>query len=182
MKNFNEVYEKIYHEVDKEGLKVAQRKNFLTIFSVFGTIFGIIIMFIFFPIIAYTLILILVGALILFLVISFTSVKKEKPKSPPIVKNPTLAYEDLFKREVITKLVAYSGEDLTFNPKGSISRELYEEGGFNSYDNYDSEDLIYGTLDNSITVNIADTTVEDEYTDSDGNTSAHIMFQGLYCV
>ena len=94
-------------------------------------------------------------------------------------------YTRLFKENVIGALVGNFYEDLRYEPAGSISRNVYNEGRYNEYYNrYKSEDYIEGKIDNKYFIEMAEVKTEKEETerDSDGNTrtTTYTVFHGLF--
>ena len=53
-------------------------------------------------------------------------------------------------------------------------------GEFEGYDNYYTEDLIIGKLDEKYNFQMAEVKTEEESTDSDGDTHTSIVFYGLF--
>ena len=57
---------------------------------------------------------------------------------------------------------------------------IYRMGEFEGYDNYYTEDLIIGKLDEKYNFQMAEVKTEEESTDSDGDTHTSIVFYGLF--
>lgn len=164
MRNFNEVYEKIYSEKNEklELLRKQKASKILTVIivTIIIAILGIItlsglafvFLFIFF---------------IVDIIIIFNISKKYN-------------YTGIFKKEVIETFIKECDSNLKFYPERGISSSIYREGEFEGYDNYYSEDLIEGILDEKYAVMMSEVRTEDESTDSDGDTTTTTLFHGIF--
>lgn len=91
----------------------------------------------------------------------------------------TTEYTNHFKENVIKKVINSFG-DYSYIPNGSIARPDYDSANFGeSYDIYESEDLIVGSIGNN-KVNIAEIKLINEHTDDDGHTSYYTKYNGLF--
>ena len=169
MKNFNEIYQKIYqdnHE-ELEKLRKSSNKRKYIIFAIS------IVMVIF--IIINAIHLENLGDYIeplVVLIIFLTGL----PLLLPVSKK----YKHLFKGKVMTELVKYYDPNLTFNEIGLIPQSLYKEAEFERYDIYTANDLISGKIDNTIEVKLGDVHTSDQSSDSNGATTTTTVFQGLF--
>ena len=94
----------------------------------------------------------------------------------PLSKDLTKTY----KEKVIKGLVKSYDENLDFSSVMSISQTTYYQAGFEKYDRFQSNDLIFGKIDNQIKFQAGDVRVTAEHTDSDGNTTSTLLFSGLF--
>jgi len=169
MKNFNEIYQKIYqdnHE-ELEKLRKSSNKRKYIIFAIS------IVMVIF--IIINAIHLENLGDYIeplVVLIIFLTGL----PLLLPVSKK----YKHVFKSKVMTELVKYYDPNLTFNEIGLIPQSLYKEAEFERYDIYTANDLISGKIDNTIEVKLGDVHTSDQSSDSNGATTTTTVFQGLF--
>ena len=89
-------------------------------------------------------------------------------------------FNKLYKEKVISKLVKEYDSNLKYNQNLNITSGIYKQAEFESYNNYHSDDLIYGNLDGKIKIQIGDVRTEMETTDSEGNSSTVVLFRGLF--
>lgn len=162
MDRFNEIYEEVYKKNAlplEEMRKKARNINILS-FCICIPL-GIILMFVF----NHSLFFIL-GIVIYIGIISFSKNNNN--------------YKKYFKENVIRSFVKEYSEKLNYNPYGKIFPATYDEGEFEYYDSFKSEDLITGTLLNDYKIEMAEVHTERRDTDSDGNTSYTTVFHGLF--
>lgn len=98
-------------------------------------------------------------------------------------KNRNLYY-GLYKENVITKLLHNFYDNLDYIPKKGMSSNIYNQGNYEHYDNYYSDDYMEGLLNNKYNIKMAEIKTEEEYTttDSEGHTQTHTrtLFHGLF--
>lgn len=163
MKDFDEIYEQICLDEKNNTLNNPKKNIFQTASFKISIIIGIFIIllclliysvfpFIFFIIFDFTLLTIL----------NFSKKNKE------------------YKKVIINSLVSNYDKNLTFDINGSISKETYNQGEFESYDIYRCEDSIKGYIDGIIPFNMCNIITESESTDSDGDTTYTTIFSGLF--
>ncbi len=176
MKSFNEVYEQVHKESfeDLEILrKKAKRKLFRSLL-----IIGIVIVFVvfffkkansdYFMSGRQTIFLFYFSAVIVMIsIIVITAISKTK-------------YTPTFKEKVIGPFIKNIDENLQYRPNEGISSVIYRMGEFEGYDNYYTEDLIIGKLDEKYNFQMAEVRTEEESTDSDGDTHTYTVFHGLF--
>ena len=165
MKNFNDVYEKIYvqwqprlEQLRNEAKKETIIKITMLIVGFFSCIFGMM-----------NENFISVIFVIFVLIISLLIFHK---------RNST--YNNEFKDKVITAIVKSYTDNLSYSPNSGISSVTYIDGEFERFDRYKSEDGIRGELEHGYKINMSEVHTEDRYTDSDGNTHYTTLFHGLY--
>lgn len=162
MKNFNEIYEKIYRQ-SGERLEEARKKRLSQVRNSILIVlaFCIVVMVIF------KNVFILVSTLpILIIIVVMFSLKGNE-------------YSNIFKKEVISVLVKEYSETLNYLPEKGLDNYIYDKGMFEGYDRYRSEDLITGILDGH-KIDMAEVHTIDESTDSEGNTSTTTVFHGIF--
>lgn len=176
MKSFNEVYEQVHKESFEELeilRKKAKRKLFRSLL-----IIGIVIVFVvfffkkansdYFMSGRQTIFLFYFSAVIVMIsIIVITAISKTK-------------YTPTFKEKVIGPFIKNIDENLQYRPNEGISSVIYRMGEFEGYDNYYTEDLIIGKLDEKYNFQMAEVRTEEESTDSDGDTHTYTVFHGLF--
>lgn len=162
MKNFNDIYEKIYQDSFVQ-LEHERKKTKNQIFSfsfvaiMIGLILGIITNNIFF-------IFIFVPAIIVFLILSGKDV----------------TYKKMYKEKIIRVFVKEYSPTLEFLPNSGISKPTYYSGEFEKFDRYFTEDLITGTLENGYKINMAEVKTQKESRDEEGHVTYTTIFHGLF--
>lgn len=168
MKNFNDIYQKIYEENSdieenrKVYLKQSHQKMLYTI---------IVLVIITFLLAILNLSFFLPFVFIIGIFAIFLSGSSQ-------LKNYTKKY----KGRIITSLVNNYDEHLHFNGELSMPRNIYNAAEFEYYDNFYSNDYIHGKIDGIIPVQLGDVRTETVHTDSDGNTTYTTVFRGLFSV
>lgn len=162
MKNFNEIYEKVYKESNDTLEKARNRARNGIIWITFimitiGTILSIMNKSPFF---------IFGTFLIIALYMGFSKDNKN--------------YINLFKEKVIKTFVKEYSETLEYIPNLGISKQIYRNGEFENFDTFYSEDLIKGTLDGNYKINMSEVHTEKESKDEDGHTTYYTVFRGLF--
>jgi len=162
MKKFNEIYKEVYDDFSKplEQMRKKSRSEILIVSSI-AIVLGLVI-----SIITKTLIFMMLSVIIIILYMVLSKSGKK--------------YKKFFKENVVSKFVKEYSEELGYSPERGISAETYQEGQFESYDRYHSEDLIHGTLEGGYKINMAEVHTEDESTDQDGHTTYVTIFYGLF--
>ena len=162
MKNFNDIYEKIYQDSFVQ-LEHERKKTKNQIFSfsfvaiMIGLILGIITNNIFF-------IFIFVPAIIVFFILSGKDV----------------TYKKMYKEKIIRVFVKEYSPTLEFLPNSGISKPTYYSGEFEKFDRYFTEDLMTGTLDNGYKINIGEVKTQRESRDKEGHVTYTTIFHGLF--
>ena len=162
MKNFNDIYEKIYQDSFVQ-LEHERKKTKNQIFSfsfvaiMIGLILGIITNNIFF-------IFIFVPAIIVFFILSGKDV----------------SYKKMYKEKIIRVFVKEYSPTLEFLPNSGISKPTYYSGEFEKFDRYFTEDLITGTLENGYKINMAEVKTQKESRDEEGHVTYTTIFHGLF--
>ena len=177
MKNFDEVYQTLVSRVDTQKLnEIRQKELKRTTFTVIAILALIAFAFIGFASENDLFSTLFVVGLILFFVylvyLIINSFKNRKTSN---------SYKNLFKDEVMENLVNTYDSGLHFDRTQSISRQEYNQGQFEFYEIYHSNDLIVGDLNGSTFIKMGDVLTQNESTDSDGNTTYYTVFSGLFC-
>lgn len=159
MKNFNEIYQKLYNEyheemenIHQENSKKSKKKITITI------ILLILSILISMPILTIVLVIYL---LILLL-------------------GQNSKFKAIYKDTIISSLVHYYDSSLTFDKSRSISSMVYKQAEFEKYDEFYSDDYISGKIDGIIDFAMGDVHTIDVSTDSDGHTTRTTIFRGLF--
>ncbi len=162
MKNFNDIYEKIYKENSSnlEALRKRTRNRmalwlFISLFAGFG------------------LTMITKNPTMIVIAIIISAIYQIFSKDSKI-------YTATFKGKVINAFIKEYSQDLAYKPTMGISQLVYRQAQFEYYDRYYTEDLITGILDGKYPINMAEVKTQTETTDSDGDTSTTTVFHGLF--
>ena len=166
MKNFNEIYERIYGECSiylEQARKEKIKK--LVIINIPIILIGIFLMLLLED--EETTFYLIIIVILLISKISTKSFKKS-------------IYNSTFKNKVIRSLVKEYNKDFEYIPSKGIPQITYMKGNFEKFDTYYSEDLIYGLLESKYTINMAEVKTEKESTDYKGRRSKTTVFEGLF--
>lgn len=163
MRNFNEVYEKIYSEKN-EQLEILRKKKASRI--LITILVSVVIVIIGISTLSRWAFAFIFLALIFAIIMTCIILSKYN-------------YTETFKKEVIETFIKECDSNLNFYPERGISSTVYRDAEFESYDNYYSEDLIEGKLDEKYEVIMAEVRTEDESTDSEGDTTTTTIFHGI---
>lgn len=99
-----------------------------------------------------------------------------------VYKKSYKEYHRYFKEEFIAGLIRGLIPDAVYEPKSGFSRQLISGTGLMMMGNiYSSEDYIRGSYD-GVPFERADVLIQDESTDSDGNTSTTTYFRGRWMI
>jgi len=85
------------------------------------------------------------------------------------------SYKKHYKEKIIRKFIKQFGENLEYDSIRGISSSKYNEGQFEHYDRYYSEDLIRGTLDSGHKITMAEV-----YTADKTGKMVSIIFGGIF--
>ena len=162
MKNFNDIYERVYKECNEEleTLRKKSRNETIIVLIMFMLI-GIILT----KLLKYEIFL----TISLGLIIIYLAKSKKRMK-----------YNLAFKEEIIKTFVKEYSENLDYRPLRGIDRATYIQAEFEGFDNYDSEDLISGILEGGYHINMGEVKTERESTDSDGDRTTYTLFHGVF--
>lgn len=164
MKNFDEIY-KALSNISTENFDNAKKifliKSAITLsiaalFVIIGTY--ILQGFIFFLILASVII------------------------SAILIRIYSTSISEVYKKEIITKLVSSYDENLHFDHTAHIEKIDYMLAEFERFDRFYSNDLIYGKIDGTIDFKLGDVRTEDVDHDSDGHTTRTTLFRGLFSI
>lgn len=169
MKNFNDIYEQIYKKcATRMELKQKEvQKGYISVIVsavIVGLCFG-----------AYVGDLVAGICAIIFSIafaVAAYYMFSQKPRS----------YNQFFKDNVIKTFVKEYSEALEYIPNKGLEQHIYQEGEFERYDRYYSEDLIQGMLEDHYKVTMAEVHTQDVSRDSEGNTTTTTLFRGLVAV
>ena len=169
MKNFNEIYEKLYEESNEELERLRKKKNTGSIIYI---IIAIIVLIISIKLIEQsTMILPVFVVGLMCTIVTFK-----------IYKNSRL-YRLEFKNKIIGAFIKNVDGGLNYYPeKGAIDPRTYRSAEFENFDLFSSEDSIEGVLDGKYSVKMAEVHTQQESTDSDGNRTTTTVFHGLFGV
>ena len=171
MKSFDEIYNQIYNSfhTDLEIIRKKQKNILITAILIVIILFPSIILLLLgynsqIPLLNMLVVILMISAIILIILSMFNKNKFNK----------------IYKENVISKLVEGYDSNLKYDQKLRITSGTYKQAEFESYNNYHSDDLIYGNLDGKIKIQIGDVRTEMETTDSEGNSSTVVLFRGLF--
>lgn len=96
------------------------------------------------------------------------------------ILKPGKEYNFSFKENVINNFVKAYSEKLSYNQNKGIRAMLYNEGEFERFDRFSSEDAIWGTLQDYYNINMAEVKTEKREVDEDGHVTYSTIFHGLF--
>lgn len=96
-----------------------------------------------------------------------------------LVCGPANSYQKTYKEKVVKTFIKAYDENLEFWYQQGIPRTTYQEGGFERFDCYHSEDLMIGNVDDHDMM-MAEVHTEEKNTSSEGNTTYTTIFHGLF--
>lgn len=160
MNNFNTIYQELYKEYHEklEQLKTQALRKKITIFT---------ILFVACILAFYKKTFFLCFAFFIPLVVTIFFPFSKK-------------YRKTYKETIIKKLVTAYDQNLSFIPNGTISSNYYDQAEFERYDNFFSNDVIFGKIDNQIDFKASDVRTEIEQTDKNGNRTTTTVFAGIF--
>lgn len=165
MKEFNQIYQEIYQNVNKELKKVKYEKLVVQLIFV-ALIIGCIALMNFNRLFGFLAI-----AVCIWLVCS--------------ILEQVTKYKKVYKNKVIKEFIKNYSEDLHYYPEQGMNASVYNQSGFEaSYDRYVSDDFIAGTISEDYKVQMAEVhTQKEEITeDSEGRsrTCYVTLFHGIF--
>lgn len=163
MKNFNEIYENVLKS-SKTELESLRRKNLYQIIII------VIILITLFVIVVNTnnqIMKLMIGVIIVL--------------SPILNYHSKSSYRTVYKESVVKTFIKNYDEHLEYEPLKGIDTNIYKQGQFEGYDEYYSEDLIVGYIDEH-KISIAEVHTQNESEDSDGKKTYSTVFHGLFGV
>lgn len=164
MKNFNEVYQRLYTEKNEELEKLRKQKvNRLLVLIVVMILVVVIALKTMSPFVMPIVFFIFLMSIIIYVRIDTKS-----------------NYVKIFKKDIIEPFVKNCDTNLKFCPDRGISASAYLQAEFEGFDYYYSEDLIEGILDEKYATRMAEVKTEDESTDEDGHTTRTTLFYGIF--
>lgn len=163
MKNFSEIYQKLYKE-NHEELETLRKKNQKTRIII---LICIVIIAIIISLTVNTIVGIFIG--IIGLIFS---------AALPVPKK----LNKLYKSKIIKRLVNYYDDGLDFSATMHLSSYDYRQAEFEHFDDFYSNDLIFGKIDKTIKFQAGDVRTEEVRTDSEGHTTRTPIFNGLFSV
>lgn len=172
-KNFDEEFERIYQEIYNncnEKLNEVRKKNnkFVLVVLMIGIFANIITYFVVEMKSIVTVTIAATGCLILLLIINGREI-----------------YKKFYKTNVIQELVKAYNPKLYYDSKMGVSKYDYTASNFdNNFNEFYSEDQIYGTLEDGTKLRIAEvaTAVVQKVKDADGNVKENRTetYRGMY--
>lgn len=98
-----------------------------------------------------------------------------------IAKNSKiLQYKNKFKMKVIKSLLNSFEENIMYFPKEGVKSQDYDEGGFEKYDLFNSEDLMKGVLKNECDFQMSEVETTDVQEDEEGKKNYITIFHGIF--
>lgn len=162
MKKFNEIYLKICENSGREleELRINNKKRIMLIMLISVGVSFLL------AVITQN-----IGFIMLIFIIMAVMLLKNKSR---------WKYKKLFKEKVIGEFVKNYSDNLEFFPYEGISRMSYLNAEFERFDIFHTEDLITGKITNNLHINMAEVHTERESVDSDGDSTTHTLFHGLF--
>ena len=168
--SFEKIYQNIYDNCSEKLNEVKSKKNkFLAIIGIVLVIFNLLIFIFEVKNLLFLTISISVAIMILLFVVGNEN------------------YRKLYKLYVIQDLVKEYNEKFSYDPKIGISRSEYLSSGFDTgFNEYYSEDRIYGILDSGEDFQIAEVATYEvsNYKNANGEYKEEktLLFRGMYGV
>ncbi len=171
MQSFDEIYNKLkenYKDLDNQRKKTLCKSITIALVIIVLFIISILLINHLTPVFIAPLLIafFLVPASLVFLIVYFS--KKSKK------------FNREFKETVIYDLIKMYDSNLYFSPDSSIRASKYDDAEFEMYDEFHSNDYIYGKLKGAIEFELSDVRTVSIYTDSEGNRSESTIFKGLF--
>ncbi len=85
-----------------------------------------------------------------------------------------------FKTKVVNTLIKSFNQQLEYEPHSETYSYIYKEAEFEHYDEFKSEDLIIGKLENNCEFEMAEVLTQDARKDSEGHIHYSTIFSGLF--
>lgn len=178
MRGFNDVYEKIYNEHQEELEKLRKKRVARKRISILIEITVVIVLYLLFrSFINFKLPAFMEIAII----IVFFTVCFFLRKSKYTHYNSNCYYNEVFKQKIIKNIVKGYNEKLNYIQSGLIKWSLYINGEFEeNFDNFSSEDTIYGLLKEKYKFVMSEVETQKEYKDDSGILYKKDIFHGLF--
>lgn len=162
MKKFDDIYEIVHSECEQDLERTRNRTIVNTI-----VILGIIII-----IICFLIKIQLYGFIIPVAIVAIFLFSK-------IIKN-NRNYQKLFREKVIKRFVEEYSSNLKYEPSRGGFPGSYSRGEFEKFDNFESENLIKGLLNEYCRINMSEVRTKKIYTDENDNKYYKTLFHGLF--
>lgn len=161
MKNFNEIYQKIYEE-NHTYIHNLRQKNIIrsTLITLIFIILSIPTAIHFSLLIALTFDIVI--AIVIFLNPFFNDYNKK------------------YKSTIITSLVKNYDNNLRYNPTGMISKIHYDNADFEPYTEYNANDYVSGLIDGEIDFHMGDIHTTYVTENENGTHNRTTIFKGLF--
>ena len=158
-----------YEDEIKELNKKVRRKNIISLTIIINVLISIIIYLIlnnFYMFLPFAIMSISIVGIIV------TSI---------INTSDNLRIHSLFKENIVKKVLNDNFTDAVLYDYGMDEKTVEETGMINTRDRYNSNDLLIAKYKN-VPFKMSDIIIQEEDTDSDGNTSYHTVFRGQYII
>jgi len=184
MKSFEEMYKDLNNNTElskiekkiKEESKKEKRLNLII-----GLIVNSIIIFFYIYLKAYNnfimnMIFIIVGLMVNLIVLVTTTT---------IFNKAIQEYTPIFKEQFVKNLINNFFDDVEYFSTKEMPEKIYNEGLYEDYDNYVSDDYIEAKIDNKYFIDIAEVETEEEKevknSKGDMETETSIVFSRNFC-
>lgn len=179
MKSFDEIYEKIKVEtIEIEKVREPWKKFLDKCGSLgkpvpkekqaFNILRGILI------VVATFLLFALMGSIHLFMIISIVITIFA---FRIVEKNNT--YNKQYKEKVITSLIQEYDENLKYQPNRGVEESIFKQAGYETFDEFYSEDYIVGILKNGCQMDMAEVKTQ-KVVEVGSQTEHKVLFHGLF--
>ena len=123
---------------------------------------------------------ILMYALVILVPAIYMRFRKKKNKIPSI--NDITIYRDKYKGKIIPEFLKQFEEKIKYYPAEGIPREIYDMAEFQTYDIYESEDMMDITLKNNCRSKMAGVYTAYATKDRDGHIFYNKLFNGIFAL
>lgn len=170
MEKFEAIYQRICKETDKKAMLSALNEKKVAIIFVILFYLYWVLLFIF----TKTVLFITSIAFIIYIIYVLYKLFN------PAKFKYKMTYRERYKYHIISKLVKYYDENLSYHPNMGMQLASYRRAGYNPYDSSTSEDYIYGNLSGTLPLKMAELKVYKDVESSEGSTTHFKKFEGLF--
>ena len=119
-------------------------------------------------------------AIVILVPLIYMNFIKKKNEIPSI--NDITIYRDKYKEKIIPEFLKQFEEKIKYYPAEKMPREIYDMAEFQTYDRYESEDMMDITLKNDCRAKIAEVYTEYKTRDSEGKIHFYPLFSGIFAL
>lgn len=165
MKSFNEIYEQVYKENNAQMSKLKEKKRNATILFIVSIVIAWIFLLNLSNKFEAMVVIVSISAVIILItaIVSYNS-----------------TYRKMFKTNIISTFIKNVDRNLTYYPNKRMPTIIYRKGEFEGFNEFSSEDVIEGILDDKYKIQMAEVHTQNVTQDSEGNTIRTTIFRGIF--